>query len=421
MRHFVLSLCVSLLVSSVAWAGELPRAKPEEVGLSSERLAELEPLLRKSVEEGKVAGGVLLIARHGKVAWVRPFGQRDLASKTPMTEDTIFALMSMTKPITSVATLMLVEQGKLGLDDPVEKYLPAFKTLRVLGDARDDTSTEVATVPLKRPVLVRDLLAHTSGIPYEFDAPERLRKFFARDKGLAGTAAGHDLKTIAEQVERICRVPLAHQPGEKWTYGLNDDVLGRLIEVVSGQSFDRFLHENILGPLDMRDTSFSVPSGKRDRLATLYHSDGKGGLKPSPKDFGSETFFAGGSGLYSTARDYTRFAQMLLNGGELEGARILKPGTVAQMTTNQVGDISMQALDPDLRKYGFGLGVVSNPKAEGDRPVLDGYCWAGAFSTLFYNDRKADLVGVYLVQVLPSTGEPGFRLFRKVIKEAIEK
>ena len=356
MRVVVLIAAVSLLVSLLTvQAGELPRSEPHEVKLSAEKLATLEPKLEELVAAEKMAGAVALVARHGKVAYVKSIGYRDLASKTPMTDDTIFAIASMTKPITCVALMTLAESGKLGLDDPVGKYLPALKEMRVLGDAKDDTDTAIATVPAKRPVTVRDLLSHTAGFSYGarlLSPSARLDRFYEK----AGLGGG-TIKTIAELVERLGQVPLAHQPGEGWTYGYSHDVLGRLIEVVSGESFDAFLQKHILDPLDMHDTSFLVPESKRDRVATIYRKDDAGKLHALPKNYGSATFFSGGGGLFSTARDYARFAQMLKNGGELEGTRIIKPETIGEMTTNQIG----KKFAFIVMKYGLGFGLVQTP------------------------------------------------------------
>ena len=350
-----------LLISlaAVAWtapflavdAGELARTDPHAVKLSAQKLDTLKPALQKLVDDGKIPGAVALVARHGKVAFVTSVGYRDLAAKTPMTEDTIFAIASMSKPITCVAVMTLVEQGKLGLDDPVAKYLPELKDLRVLGDAKDDQGDTIATVPAKRPVTVRDLLSHTSGFSYGGFMSNNAR--LDRTYMVAG-AIGRRARTIAELVERLGKVALAHQPGEGWTYGFSHDVLGRLIEVVSGQGFDAYLQDHIFKPLDMHDTTFLVPESKRDRLATIYRADAAGKLSEVPKNYGSATYFSGGGGLFSTVRDYTRFAQMLGNGGELEGTRILKSETIDQMTTNQIG----KHFALGVMKYGLGFGLV---------------------------------------------------------------
>jgi CubicO group peptidase (beta-lactamase class C family) len=321
----------------------------------------------------------------------------------------------MTKPITCVAVMALVEEGKLGLDDPVGKYLPALKEMRVLGDAKDDTKEAIATVAAKRPVTVRDLLSHSAGFSYGaalLSPSARLDRCYEK----AGIG-GRRLNTIAELVERLGQVPLAHQPGEGWTYGFSHDVLGRLIEVVSGQGFDVYLQDHILKPLDMQETFFQVPESKRDRVATIYRKDEAGKLSPMPKNYGSATFFSGGGGLFSTARDYTRFAQMLKNGGELEGARIIKPETIGQMTTNQIG----KQFAFGVMKYGLGFGLVQTAGRGAEKPVLSRYLWGGLYSTQFWIDPRNDVVGVLMMQVLPTNSAGADRVFMAVVSSAIEK
>lgn len=388
--------------------GEMPRAEPAAVGLSAEKLADLGPTLQGLVDGGKVPGGVALIARHGRVAAVAAFGYRDLAAKTPMAEDTIFAIASMTKPITCVAAMTLVERGRLGLDDPVAKYLPELKDLRVLGDPG------AATVPAERPVTVRHLLAQTSGFSYGVSesTDPRLKEAYRR----AGVI-GPRHKTVADLVARLAEAPLAHQPGEGWTYGFSHDVLGRVVEVASGRRFDRYLQEQIFTPLDMRDTSFHVPENKRARVATVYDAADGGGFTPASKEYGSETFFPGGSGLFSTARDYARFAQMTLAGGALGGVRVLKPGTVAAMTANQIGEYSAFG----ERKYGLGFGLALAPGGGGGGPVLERYYWGGAFSTHFWVLPRRDLVLVLMLQVGPTDRGGTDRVFHRVVNAAIER
>ena len=398
-------------ITALAQAGELPTAAPDAVGLSPARLDRLTPALQKLVDDGKIAGGVAAVARRGKVAYVGSFGYRNLETKEPMTEDTIFAIASMTKPITCVGFMRLVEQGKIGLDDPAAKYLPELKDVRVLGDPKEDTQNVVATVPARRAITVRDLLAHTSGFSYggSMGNDDRLGKSYARAR-----VQDRGMKTIAEQVERLGKVPLAHQPGEGWTYGLSHDVLGRIIEVVSGQSFDAYLNEHIFAPLDMHDTFFRVPEGKRDRVATIYRANEQGTLTPLPHHYGSETFFSGGGGLFSTARDYTRFAQMLQNEGTLEGVRILKPETIALMTTNQIGDHSAFGM-----KYGLGFGLLLTREPNQDKPVLGRYFWGGFYSTNFWVDPRNELVAVIMTQVLPTNHGGADAVFRQVVDAAV--
>ncbi len=396
-----------------ARAGELPRAEPAAVGLSAARLDALGPALAKLVDDGQVAGGVVLIARHGQVALVVPFGYRDLAARAPMAEDAIFAIASMTKPITCVAAMTLVERGKLRLEDPVADHLPELKGLRVLGDIKEDTPEGPATVPASRPITIRDLLTHTSGFAYGgfLSSDPRLGRAYDR----AGVQA-RGLRTIAEQVGRLAGVPLAHQPGERWTYGLSHDVLGRVIEVASGRPLDEYLRETIFSPLDMRDTSFLVPEADRGRLATVYRAGLLGGkLTPLPIGPGSATLFSGGGGLYSTARDYARFAEMLRAGGELEGVRILKPETIAAMTTNQIGGKNALL----LFKYGLGFGLVMAPGPDG-KPAPARFFWGGIFSTNFWVDRRDDTVAVVMTQVLPTNHGGVDRIVRRAVEAAVE-
>jgi CubicO group peptidase (beta-lactamase class C family) len=400
---------------------ELPTAPPEAVGLSAGKLAALTPALQKLVDEGKVPGGVAQVVRRGKVAYTASFGDRDLAAKTPMTEDTIFAIASMTKPVTCVAAMTLIEQGKLGLDDPVGDYLPELKQVRVLGDPKDDDADVIATVPARQPITVRHLLAHTSGVAYpgRLSPNPRLDRSFAQ----AGLLGERRPKTIAELVEWLGKVALAHQPGEGWTYGYSHDVLGRLVEVVSGQSFDQYLQEHILKRLDMHDTAFLVPEAKRDRVATIYRAGDDGALTPLPKNYGSATLFSGGGGLFSTARDYSRFAEMLLEGGELQGQRILRPETVRAMTTNQVGELETRI--PGLAlftgmKYGLGFGLELAPAAGGGAPVLKRYFWGGLFSTNFWIDPQHEVVAVIMTQVLPTSHGGTESVFRQGVNAAIE-
>src|SRR5262245_35699398 len=402
----VVVVALLLCFSFPALGGDLPRVNPEEAGLSAATMAGLKPALQNLVDEGKIPGGVAMTIRHGKVADVTTFGFRDLQTQAPMTEDTIFAIVSMTKPITCVAAMTLVEQGKIGLDDPVEKYIPQWKDLRVLADARDDTKVEVATVPSKRPVTIRHLLTHTAGISYGVFADVRLKEA-NKQAGVKGPP--HE--TIADLVNELAKVPLAHQPGEGWTYGFSHDVLGHVIEIAAGQRFDRYLQERILTPLDMRDTTFLVPEEKRGRVATIYEAGEGDRLSPWPKEYGSKPYFSGGGGLFSTARDYARFIQMIQSGGQLEGVRILKPGTVAAMTTNQIGEYSSAEPGFGERKYGLGFGLELAQSRSGGESVIQRYYGGGAFSTHFWVIPRHDLVLLLMMQVSPPNRGGPDRLF----------
>jgi len=420
-RSALLTTIVVLAGLCITRAGELPTAQPEAVGVSAAKLAELTAALQKLVDDGKVAGGVAEVARRGEVIYRVSFGYRDLASKSLMTDDTIFAIASMSKPITCVAAMTLVEQGKIGLDDPVEKYLPLLKDIPVVGDPKDDQGDVIATVPARRPFTVRDLLAQTSGFSAAVPADPRVRPSYVK----AGVQKYQEkgLKTIAEQVERLGKGLMAHQPGEGWTYGMSHDVLGRLIEVVSGQTLEEYLQEHIFRPLDMHDTSFFVPESKRDRMATIYLARPGEGLSPMPRSYGSATYFSGAGGLFSTARDYTRFGQVLLDGGTLEGQRIVRPETIQAMTTNQIGDIKPSiAGGPALRglKYGLGYGLELAPGADGGTPTLQRYFWGGAFSTRFWVDPPHAIVASIYTQVFPAN-EGALGVFRQMLTAATEE
>lgn len=403
----VIMLCVAV---RAGWAAELPRADPAAVGMSAEKIKKLAPALQKLVDEGKIPGAVALVARHGKVVKIATLGYQDIENKKPMTEETIFALASMTKPITCVAVMMLVEQGRLGLDDAVGKYLSELDGLLVLGDARQDTATKVATVAAKRPVTIRHLLTHTSGISYGVlgSTDERLKREYLREK-----VVGPRHATTAVLVARLGKVPLAHQPGEAWTYGFSHDVLARVVEVVSGQTFDRYLEKTLFTPLNMHDTSFLVPKVKRERVAVIYDAGEGGRLKPLPREFGSATYFGGGYGLFSTARDYARFAQMLLNGGTLDSLRVLKATTVAAMTSNQIGELESFP----GRKYGFGFGLAYN--AANGQPVLERYYGGGAYSTDFWVIPRRELILVLMTQVVPTGHGNGGVVLHGIVNAAI--
>jgi len=399
-------------------AAELPRLKAGDEGPPSGQFPQLKSALQKLVDDGKVPGGVALVARGGKIVDVTTFGYRELATKTLMTEDTIFAIASMTKPITCAALMTLVEQKAIGLDDPVEKYLPEFKDQRVLADVREGAETEdlkstVSTVPAMRSVTIRHLLTHTSGIAYGvFDSTDVRLKELYRKAGVVGPRH----KTLDELIGRLAQVPLAHQPGEGWTYGFSHDVLARVIEVVSGRRFDQFLQERIFTPLSLGDTFFHVPEDKRDRVATIYDVGEDGRLAALPKEYGSKTFFQGGGGLFSTARDYARFVQMLQNGGALHGTRILEPSTITAMTTNQIGALSAYG----ERKYGLGLGLALAPQPGSGTPTLERYFGGGAYSTNFYVLPRHDLILLLMIQITPTNHGGAEVVFYRTVNTAIE-
>ena len=408
-----------ILTASLAFAQGLPTASPEAVGLSSARLARVTDLVKGEIAKGRYPGAVALVARRGKVAYFEALGQRDPQSGAPMTKDAIFRLYSMTKPFASVAAMMLVEDGKILLSDPVSKYLPKLKNLQVSVPRVDPQTGRVsyALVPTEREMTIQDLMRHTSGLVYGvFTSHAAVKEAYAKE-GVDWSGVTPD-----EQIERLARVPLAHQPGSAWEYSLSTDVLGRVVEAVSGATLGQFLQERLFAPLKMTDTAFLVPNGKAARLAQPFAKDPVSGDAVKLLDVTvAQKNDAGGAGSAGTVADYARFSQMLLNGGQLDRVRILGRATVAQMSSDHLGDIRVAS--PILpRGYGFGLGFAVR-KETGLNWVTGSageYRWGGAGGTAFWVDPKEQMVVVWMSQ-----GQPGPRrgedrdLFRQLVQAAI--
>jgi CubicO group peptidase (beta-lactamase class C family) len=401
----------------VAWVpvALLAQAGPESLGMSAERLGRIRPALQAYVDSGQVAGAVTLLLRDGHIVALDTVGWADREARAPMRSTTIFRIASMSKAITSVAAMMLVEDGKLLLSDPIARYLPAFSRMRVLVSAADSSrGTRDSLVPADRDITVHDLLTHRAGITYVFADDSPTQPYYLRAGVHDGIAEGEG--TIAQMVDLIAAQPLAFQPGTKYLYGLNTDVLGRLIEVVSGMSLERFLSQRIFAPLQLRDTRFWVPDADVARIAVPYTQDSAGRLRPMDPlqrfghtlvggkgTRGSRTYFSGGAGLYSTAPDYARFLQMLANGGELDGVRLLAPTTIALMTASATGDLEPP---PFGQAAGFGLGfeVVTDLGQYGMHGSVGRYAWGGAYGSTFWVDPKQRLVGVMMIQLIPRPG-----------------
>ena len=337
----LLTLLVLVSLAAHGWAQGLPTAKPEEVGLSSQKLARVTEVINGEIAKGRYPGAVALVARRGKVAYFEAFGQRDAQAKAPMTKDAIFRLYSMTKPFTSVSAMMLVEDGRILLSDPVSKHIPKLAGLQV-SVPRFDPETGKATyalVPAEREMTVQDLLRHTSGLVYAgFTKHANVKELYTKEK------VDWNNVTPAEQIERLAKVPLAHQPGTAWEYSLSTDVLGRVVEAVTGAPLGKFFEARIFTPLKMTDTSFLVPNGKVVRLAQPFATDPVTGNPIALLDVTvPQKNNAGGAGTAGTAADYARFSQMLLNGGQLDGARLLGRATVAHMAADHLGDIRLPA------------------------------------------------------------------------------
>jgi CubicO group peptidase (beta-lactamase class C family) len=409
-----------LLVAAPVWTEALPSAAPGEVGLSAERLERLGQVVRREIEAGRYPGAVVLVARKGRVAYLESFGRLDQAAGTPMPKDAIFRLYSMTKPFTSVAAMMLMEEGKLRLADPVSRFLPQLAKLEVVTQTHDSATGQAthAIVTAEREPTIYDLLRHTSGFAYGGFTPNaRVKELYT--KGNVGWAD----QTPAEQIERLAKVPLAHQPGTAWEYSLSTDVLGRVIEVVTGAALGRFLGERIFNPLGMVDTTFVVPADKARRLAQAFPTDKATGkpiklvdVTAPPKND------AGGAGSAGTAMDYARFLQMMLNGGRLEGARLLSRTSVRHMTSDHLGDIKVAMPRALTRGYGFGLGFAVR-KADGLESVpgtAGEYRWGGAAGTHFWVDPKEELITVVMTQAPPGPPRGEDRqLFRQMVLQAI--
>jgi CubicO group peptidase (beta-lactamase class C family) len=416
---------------SFARADDLPRGEAKAAGLAPEKLARIEAVLKDTVERKQIAGGSALIARNGKVVFLTTAGLRDVEARQPLGEDTIFRIASMTKPVTSVAVMMLVEEGQIGLSDPIAKYLPEFEKATVLVPTGGKEDMPYRIVPAERPITVLHLLTHTSGISYRFLNRTHLGKLYADagiSDGLAETSG-----TMADNVRRLAKVPLLHQPGAAWEYGLNTDVLGRLVEVVSGQTLDAFFRARIFKPLGMHDTHFVLPREKRSRLAALYTPGedrtirrvGTEPVRSSPLIYSAtyptrddSKYFSGGAGLVSTAGDYFRFLQMLLQGGERDGVRLLKPETVAQMTRNQLGDLKVSLATPGTG-FGYGFGVAMEKARDRKGPGAGSYFWGGIFNTAFWVDPERKLIAVLMTQIYPSNHLKLREEFQRLVYEAL--
>ena len=413
MRRFTLGV-VCVLTAAVGLSsapGELPEidglptAEPEAVGMSSERLERLDRVMQGYVDRNEVAGVVTLVARRGKVVHFSAKGQRDVEAGAPIGHDTIFRIASMTKPIASVALMMLYEEGHFQLRDPISKWLPEFADVQVAvptpPQERIDGS-RYKLIPAARPITVQHVLTHTAGLANTY-------RGIMQPEFREMSAQRQPEDTVGDMLKRLAKLPLNFHPGDAWQYGRATDIVGRLVEVMSGQTLDAFLRDRIFEPLDMPDTHFYLPTSKLDRFAANYGpgDDGQLVLTEAPTAEstsvkGPHVYFSGAGGLVSTARDYWRFLQMMLNGGELDGVRLLGRKTVELMTANHTGDYGNWLTGPG---YGFGLGYAivtdlgpsATPRSEGT------FYWSGAFGTIFWVDPQEELIGILMTQIRPYT------------------
>ena len=413
-RRYTITFALLALVSVPTSAQLFPVAEPEEVGLSSERLQRIDDVFGSYVEEGRIAGAVGIVLRHGKLVYTGAWGMRDVAAGDPSEVDDIFRIASMTKPITSVAVMILFEEGRFFLDDPVGRYLPELANVRVAKLSEATSADDIPTERARRPMTIRDLLRHTSGLTYGTFSNTVVDSLYRR------TRVGGQ-RTSAEMVTGLGELPLVYQPGTRWNYSLSTDVLGRLVEVLSGKSLDVFMRERIFEPLDMRDTGFYVPASDWDRFTRSYGHEGpertltvgRDGFEAPP------TRISGGGGLVSTAPDYARFAQMLMNGGELDGARILGRKTVELMTVDHLPEgIPTGFL---RRGWGFGLGLTVKIKAglDGMPGSVGNYYWMGIRGTSFWVDPEEDLIGVFMIQIRPNRDITFRQQFKRLVYQAV--
>jgi CubicO group peptidase (beta-lactamase class C family) len=413
----VIACVFAALIAAAPAHTQVAVARPESAGISTDRLARVHAAMQGFVDRRQVAGVVTCIARQGQIVQLDAIGVQDVETKRPMKPDTLFFIASMTKPVTTTAVMMLYEEGKFLLTDRVSKFIPAF------------AHPKLTTGEARREITIRDLLTHRSGLTYGFSDDGPVGRAYRADGVIDGLKETDE--TIADNVERLAKEPLLFEPGSKWNYGLSTDVLGRVVEVASGMPLDEFFRKRILEPLKMGDTFFYVPDGKTSRVATLYTDDPGGGLRPLKNGDkignnvvdgvttrGSKRYFSGGAGLISTAPDYGRFLQMLLNGGELDGVRLLSPKTIELMTVSHTGDLTPSPQGPAA---GFGLGFrVITDLGQSQRPASVGsYSWGGIWGTSFWVDPKEKLLGVMMIQRYPTTSVPIADVFQAMAYQAI--
>jgi CubicO group peptidase (beta-lactamase class C family) len=421
-KIFLASAFILLQITFVSAQKITPLTTPEAAGFSSERLKRLDREMNEWAQKEWMQGGAALIIRNGKVAYYKAAGYNDLDTKSAMQKEDIFRIASQTKAITSVAMMMLYEEGKFLLDDAVSKYIPAFKKQQVLEkfNAADTTYT---TVPAKSEITIRQLFTHTSGLGYAQIGSKEANAIYAKSNLTAGIGVKDD--NLLDAMNRLGKLPLMHQPGEKWTYGLNSDLLGCLVEVISGMTLNDFFRTKIFEPLGMKDTYFYIPSDKAARLVNLYREDSTGHLVKAGSNMlngpvvanyplANSSYYSGGAGLSSTIYDYAIFLQMLLNNGVYNGKRLLSRNTVRIMTMNQIGDLSRGD-----DKFGLGFQIVSERGSARTPAQMGTYGWGGAFATSYWVDPKEKLVLLFYRQLQGTTHSDLPEKFRALAYQAI--
>lgn len=425
MKNLFTALTLAAFFASVISCTQstgLKSVKPESVGMSSKRLARIDSLISSSIDSGWITGAVGYVARDGKIAYIKSFGLMDTEAKTAMGTDNIFRIASQTKAVTSVAAMILFEEGKLLLDEPVSKYIPEFAHPVVL-DKYNPADTTYNTIPARREISIRDLLTHTSGIDYAKIGSDNMTAIYDKNNIPVGFESRPML--LGESIKRLGRLPLVHQPGLQFTYGLNSDVLGYVVEVISGMSLDKFMHDRIFEPLGMSDTYFYIPVEKQERMVKpCTENEEHKAVKWNVQTFQDVnvnyplvkgTYYSGGAGLSSTITDYAIFLQMMLNGGEYNGQRILSRKTVEIMTSNQIGNLNL-----DDSKFGLGFEIATEASQAKLGVSRGSFAWGGFYGTTYWADPKEKMVCLLFCQQWPlSHGEIGDK-FRVLVYSALE-
>ena len=420
----VLSISANAQTNSLKKSSPLSEASPESVGMSAERLARIEAMCSKAVSDDNIPGVVALVARHGKIVYWKAFGMADNQSERALKRDDIFRIASQSKAITATAVMMLWEEGRFNLDDPISKYIPEFKNPQVL-ESFQYSEKSYTTRDAKQEITIRHLLTHTSGLGYGvIDGDERFQIIYEK-AGVTDLFTTENI-TIEESVKKLAKLPLHHDPGEQWVYSEGLDVLGYFIEIISGIPFDKFLRTRLFDPLGMDDTWFYLPEDKSNRLVSVQHKPESGEWERYPVTFydpdypikGAKRFFSGGAGLSSTAKDYATFLQMYLNGGELNGIRILSRTTIQSMMGNQIGDLWGEKSG---KYYGLAFGVI-NEKGQtlGGQGSIGTFDWGGYFNTQYFADPEEKTIGILMKQTQGSVADETGWKFRLFVGQAVD-
>jgi len=410
-------IAILIIFSALSQAQDISTSNSEDIGISSDRISVIDRVLQEYIDKMEVPGAVALIARRGKIGYLKSFGMKDIEENRPMTNDAIFRIASMTKAITTVGVMMLYEEGHFKLDDPVSNFIPEFKNMKTVSGEN-----------VQQEITIRHLLTHTSGLSIDFVGPQQTYDLYTQNNIYGGF--GRSKGTIGETIKRLASLPLIHQPGEKFQYGMSADVLGFLIEVISGMTLEDFFQRNIFEPLDMTDTHFFLPKSKVKRMAVLYGMDStnhlikivgeakKGFLNYSDYETyaSNPNYFSGGGGLLSTTADYYNFLTMLLDKGKYKNKQIISRKTVELMTSNQTGDMFNWWKG---EVFGFGFAISKGPSETGTIESAGTYRWLGLFNTYFWVDPKEQLIGILLTQIQPNTSDID-RKFKTLSYQAIQ-